>query len=179
MAKKKLTDQEKMDAWYNRTRRVNYSLCSDQKLLEYFKICNESGYFLQSVKLRKEIHKRDIYNNYGDDDTYEIISMEMGKIPSSYYQNHSSEDITKDLITYLNAYVSHEGDSVYNCKLKIGKKGSLIYYGYEADNPEIVINTDQKLIIDQWSQETVIYTKDLEKALNMIKNSLFCDMVSI
>lgn len=175
MAKKKLTDQEKMEAWYNGTRRVNIGSCSDQKLLNYFKICNESGYFLQSVKLRKEIHKREIYYNYDDDATQEILDMEMRSIPDSYYQNHTPDDITKDLITYLNAYETHEGDSVYNCGLEIGKKGSLLYYGYESDNPEIVINTDLKLMIHQWDQETIRYTKDLDKALNMIKRSLFCD----
>jgi hypothetical protein len=176
MAKKKLTEQEKMDAWHNGTRRINVGLCSDQKLLEYFKICNESGYFLQSVKLRKEIHNRELYYKFnGDEDKINIIEMEMGKIPDSYYQNHTPEEITKDLITYLNAYVTHEGDSVYNCGLKVGKKGALIYYGFEADNPEIAINTDLKLIINQWTQETVRYTQDLEKALNMIQRDLFCD----
>lgn len=175
MAKKKLTEQEKMDAWYNGTRRINVGLCSDQKLLEYFKICNESGYFLQSVKLRKAIFEREIYYHYNDDATHEILDMEMGKIPDSYYRNHTPEEITKDLITYLNSYVTHEGDSVYNSGLKVGKKGTLIYYGFDRDDPDIAINTDLKLIINQWNQEIVRYTRDLEKALNMIKRDLFCD----
>ena len=86
--------QEKIDLWHSGKRRLNIRLCSDDKILEYYKICQDSGYFLEANKLRKDIIEyRDLI----------IPDIPLGTIKDtvSYI----------DIYNYIKDYISDIGDS--------------------------------------------------------------------
>jgi len=178
MTKKQLTDQEKMDAWYNGTRNQNVKGCSDDKLINYFKICNESGYFLQSVKLRKEIHERDLYYYYNDNEAIiDILEMDLSKVPDSYFQNHTKDQITKDLLDYINNFETYIGDSIDESGFVIND-GGIVYYswdGSDKDECPLVVDTNKTEVMLRFSDTIIEYTEpdNLHKTLNLIYDEFF------
>ena len=78
-----------MDLWYQGKRGQNIKQCNDSKLLENYKICCESGYFVQAAKLRKEMYDRK-YN------TRPQFDLQPTKLPTDYFTTHNTQQITSD-----------------------------------------------------------------------------------
>lgn len=165
MSRNDLTQEEKMLMWFRGKRGFNMAQSGTSKLLENFKICNESGYFLQAAKLRKEIYKRGYQEKFD--------STPLQKIPDEYYTTHTPENITSDIIEFINAYITEEGDSVSSSGLLVGKDNGVLYYGWdEMIDCDLKIDTTKNLAIFTGIGE-IDYTKELDKTLELIKSELF------
>lgn len=175
----KLTEEEKkdIDSWYNGIGKDVSKIYDGDKLIDCFKVCNERGYFIQSVETRKVLCEKEIYYNYSDKEVSRILNMELSKVPNSYFQTHTEDQITEDLLYYINNYQTYIGDSVYNSGFVINEDG-VIYYswdGSDKDECPLAIDTRNKLAIFQFSGESIKYTEPdkLHEAINKIREELF------
>ena len=161
-----LSQQEKMDLWYQGKRGQNIKQCSDSKLLENYKICCESGYFVQAAKLRKEMYDRK-YN------TRPQFDLQPTKLPTDYFTTHNTQQITSDLLEYLNTYINASGDSVDKYGLYLGSEGDIYYYGWdEKIDADLKINISMGVAVFSGAG-TFDYTRDLLDVLKLIRTELF------
>lgn len=164
MANTKLTPQQKMDMWYYGTRGLNVHSCSDSKLLDNFKICCKSGYFLQATILRKEMYSRGL----------ECSLEQLSSLPDDYYTTRNTDKIKKDLIEFIHSYVSEHGDSVENRGLFVGRDINIRYYGWgEMYDWNVKVDLNKGLVYG--GGEVIDYTKNMEKAIELVKRELFDD----
>ena len=165
-----LSQQKKMDLWYQGKRGQNIKQCSDSKLLENYKICCESGYFVQAAKLRKEMYDRR-YN------TRPQFDLHPTKLPTDYFTTHNTQQITSDLIEYINTYINASGDSVDKYGLYLGLEGYTYYYGWdEKIDADLKINANVGCAVFSGAG-TFDYTRDLLKVLRLIRTELFNEQV--
>ena len=165
-----MTSQEKMDNWFRGIRGFNIRAASDDKIIKNYKICCDSGYFLQAVKLRKEIHTRQLETN-------DILNIKLSDVPEEYYTTHSPEQISKDLMEYLNIYISKLGDSIKDSNLYIGrdKDCEIYYYGWDdIFDADLIIDVSKNIAKFTGCSE-IDYTKNLDETLRLIKEELFYD----
>ena len=161
-----LSQQEKMDLWYQGKRGQNIKQCSDSKLLENYKICCESGYFVQAAKLRKQMYDRK-YN------TRPQFDLQPTKLPTDYFTTHTTQQITSDLIEYINTYINASGDSVDKYGLYLGLEGYTYYYGWdEKIDADLKINANVGVAVFSGAG-TFDYTRDLLEVLRLIRTELF------
>lgn len=162
-----MTQEEKMSMWYRGQRGFNISASSTTKILENYKICCDHGYFLQVVRLRKELYNRGILN--------EMPEVKLLNVPSDYYTTHNQEEITADLLEYLNLYVSKDGYSILKNNLFLGKDedSGVLYYGWDQ-----IIDADLRIDIEKGIAKftgypEIDYTKDINKVIELAKEELF------
>lgn len=153
-----LTSEEKVNQWHDGKRRIKIGLCSDDKLLEYYKICKEKGYFIEANKIRSEII------NYRNIDVPEIP---LGKV---------SEILTPEIICdYIKDFTSSIGDSGEDLLRKID--GDVIYFSWDGDFDNWACRIDKtsnQIDIDHCDNETFNYVScNIEELLNSIENNLF------
>ena len=151
--------QEKIDLWHSGKRRLNIRLCSDDKILEYYKICQDSGYFLEANKLRKDIIEyRDLI----------IPDIPLGTIKDtvSYI----------DIYNYIKDYISDIGDSGED--LFVLTQDNYIYFDWSKPDPDIDwccrIDIKNNLIDFGPGEEQInISTENLKKILYKVEDELF------
>lgn len=161
-----LSQQEKMDLWYQGKRGQNIKQCSDSKLLENYEICCESGYFVQAAKLRKELYERG-YKNRPE------FNLQPTKLPTDYFTTHNTQQITSNLLEYLGNYINASGDSVDKYGLYLGLEGYTYYYGWdEKIDADLKINANVGVAVFSGAG-TFDYTRDLLEVLKLIRTELF------
>ena len=166
MSNNNISQQEKMDLWYQGKRGQNIKQCNDSKLLENYKICCESGYFVQAAKLRKEMYDRR-YN------TRPQFNLQPTKLPTDYFTTHNIIKISSDLLEYINNYINASGDSVDKYGLFLGQEGSTYFYGWdEKIDADLKINVSMGVAVFSGAG-TFDYTRDLLEVLKLIRTELF------
>jgi hypothetical protein len=123
MTKSKLTPEEEMKNWYDGKLNLNIKACSDKELLDYYKVCLDSGYFLQCNILRQEMI--DYRGMCGCD----------SPIPAPIYKKICETLTVDSLVKYIETYKGRDGDD--GCDLfKIIDDSGSIYFSWGSNKIE-------------------------------------------
>ena len=171
MASSSLSPQQKMDAWHNGTRSTNVKACSDEKLLNYYKICRTSGYVIEAEELHREGLKRGIV---------------FPDIPLSKIDLKSEKNLE-----YLTAYITEHKEDINGRSGKDLVKtpdlvNGIIYYSWDTNKLEklrsknytgFIIDPVEKIIWNENSTDSlnapINYVENLDDALWFIDYEVF------
>ena len=155
---KRMTSEQKIDAWHDGSRIVNMNACSVEKLLDYYIWCIRKGYVFIACNLRdKIIDKRSVCFNFPELQVCEPLSV---------------DDFTRFAATYRDYYKKENNDSLllYNCADKICYiVDKIIEYTYKGK--KITLNILYQTISD--GNTTVSFKEHPELAINLFIKTLY------
>ena len=155
---KRMTSEQKIDAWHDGTRIVNMNACSLEKLLDYYIWCIRKGYvFIASVLRDKIIDKRSVCFNFPELQVCEPLSV---------------DDFMRFAATYRDYYKKEDNNSflLYNCADKTYYLvDEIIEYTYKGKKITLAISS--QTISD--GNTTVSFKEHPALAINLFIKTLY------
>lgn len=150
-----LTPEEKMDAWFNGTRKENIKACGDSKLQKYLEICKDKGYLEQAKQISDELKNRGISSNE------ELIIYNCSNKP--IFKTTDVKEAKDFFLNHLTAMYCSNKEYEKNWK----------YYGTRGkakDYLDFKIENDS-LLLGIWLCTAKIF-KEVEKKFNLKHNTI-------